>query len=567
VAQTYLRKFGISLLIATPIYYFFMGGFSSLKPKNFQWISGDNTSGYVAQLFFLSDTWRIPIGANPNFGLDLSTSVTYSGPPLPILLTQKLLRINPELQFIGIWLLLMIILQIMFGILITRQIGYGHFESIILGTLFVTPFFLYRFQVHYWLTAHFLILWAFWISLRCLSRRTLLTYETAIFLLIAYSINTYILLMTIIVLSYPLLISVLSEKKINLEARKHALAIFTSLSVSYLVIDFRAQAGTLYENLRMNFTGGYTENPSNVLALFNPAVGYSRNCEKGHCIFGNLPVPETFVENFSLLNYDLGGVQGNFDGFLYLGLGILSLVAIVALHSILTSRVRLFNVSTIQSRLLIIYTFLVSAYAITYKVSVGNYQIDLGDPKLLRWALSMFRASGRFMWLVAYLIIILLLIYVHKFIEIRKMRLIVIVAITLQLIDVTPRILDRYHALGNQSLNSIKVEKEFEQTFAEFALGKEILVMYPPGTQEGWPQVSYLAWKNNLRSSMSQSSRVNGIRRELLENEIHEQICTGTIPKNWLLIIPPSGLRSISSCIAETYLTKELNSFMFVKAN
>jgi hypothetical protein len=89
-----------------------MGGWSALNPRNFQWISGDNTSGYLAQLFYISDKWRFPLSANPNFGLELSTSLIYSGPPIPIALIQKLLRIDPSLQFIGIWLLIMVILQI-----------------------------------------------------------------------------------------------------------------------------------------------------------------------------------------------------------------------------------------------------------------------------------------------------------------------------------------------------------------------------------------------------------------------------------------------------------------------
>ena len=163
-----------------------MGGWSALNPRNYQWVSGDNTSGYLAQLFYISDQWRFPLAANPNFGLELSTSLIYSGPPLPIALIQKLLRIDPSLQFIGIWLLVMVILQIQFGIFIARQLNYGIMASRLAGLLFVTPFFLYRFQVHYWLTAHFLLLWAFWIALRSMSSSKLYTAEIAVFLFIAY---------------------------------------------------------------------------------------------------------------------------------------------------------------------------------------------------------------------------------------------------------------------------------------------------------------------------------------------------------------------------------------------
>ncbi|NBV11502.1 MAG: hypothetical protein EBS04_08640, partial [Chitinophagia bacterium] len=412
VRVAHLRRFTFDLIfsvfLGTQIFRLLMGGWSTLNPHNYQWISGDNTSGYIAQLFFASDRWRFPIASNPKFGLELSTSLIYSGPPLPIALTQKLLRIDPELQFIGIWLLLMIVLQIIFGILIARELGYTILASRFAGLLFVTPFFLYRFQVHFWLTAHFLILWAFWITIRSISRSRYCTLEISGLIVIAYSINSYILVMTLIVLSYPTILAITRSKKLTSSTLKHILMVTLSIVACYFIFDFRSQKGTFFENLRMNFTGQYTEIPANLLALINPEVGYERDCSQGHCIFGSGPIPNYFIKNFSILNFDLGGVQGNYDAFLYLGMGILFL-SLVAIYMIFATRNSKSIFKIFRShRLVIIYLFLISAYAITYKVSVGSHQLDLGDPKLLRWALSMFRASGRFMWIVAYFLIILL---------------------------------------------------------------------------------------------------------------------------------------------------------------
>lgn len=525
-----------------------MGGWSTLNPRNYQWISGDNTSGYLAQLFYISDQWRFPLAANPNFGLELSTSLIYSGPPLPLALIQKLLRIDPSLQFIGIWLLIMVILQIQFGILIARQLDYGIVASRLAGLLFVTPFFLYRFQVHYWLTAHFLILWAFWIVVRNISSSKLYTVEIAVFLVIAYSINTYVLVMSVIILSYPIVLSIIEVRKVSPPIIRHLLVLISSLMTAYFAFDFRSQRGTFFENLRMNFTGQYTEIPSNLLALLNPEVGYSRDCTKGHCIFGSEPIPPHFIENFSMLNFDLGGVQGNYDAFLYLGLGLL-LMLVVALYFLFHRKSATSIIETsIKQKVLIVYLVGISAYAVTYKISIGNYQLDLGDPKLLRWALSIFRASGRFMWIIAYFLIILSLIIIVKSIKREYLSAFILAVVLIQFLDLYPSLKNRSTALSELNITSISLNSELRESFQELAEGKDTLIMYPPGTQIGWPVLAYLAWETGLKSGMSQSSRVNTSARIRTENALRTRICSGLTPANWLIITTNSELQDDLKC-------------------
>lgn len=544
-----------------------MGGSSALNPRNYQWISGDNTSGYLAQLFYISDQWRFPLAANPNFGLELSTSLIYSGPPLPIALIQKLLRIDPSLQFIGIWLLIMVILQIQFGIFIARQLNYGIIASRLAGLLFVTPFFLYRFQVHYWLTAHFLLLWAFWITLRSLSSSKLYTVEIAVFLVIAYSINTYILVMSVIILSYPIVLSIIRLRNFSSPIIKHLLILFSSLMTAYFVFDFRSQKGTFLENLRMNFTGQYTEIPSNLLALLNPEVGYSRDCNKGHCIFGGEPIPNHFIENFSVLNFDLGGVQGNYDAFLYLGLGLLLFLA-VALYFFFHRNSPTSIIETlIKQKVLMAYLLVISAYAVTYKVSIGNYQLDLGDPKLLRWALSIFRASGRFMWIIAYFLIILSLILIAKRLKKEYLSALMLAVVLIQFVDLYPALRDRSAALRELTITSVSINSELRAGFQKLAKEKDTLIMYPPGTQIGWPELAFLAWESGLKSGMSQSSRVNSIARIRIENELRIRICSGVIPANWLIVVTNSELNNNLKCPSATDITVKYEDLVALKSD
>jgi hypothetical protein len=553
-----------SAFFGTQIFLLVMGGWSALNPRNYQWISGDNTSGYLAQLFYISDKWKFPLAANPNFGLDLSTSLTYSGPPLPIALIQKLFSIDPTLQFIGIWLLIMVILQIQFGIFIARQLNYGIIASRLVGLLFVTPFFLYRFQVHYWLTAHFLLLWAFWITLRSLSSSKLHTVEIAVFLIIAYSINTYILVMSVIILSYPIVLSIIRLRKFSPPIKKHLLILFSSLITTYFVFDFRSQKGTFLENLRMNFTGQYTEIPSNLLAFLNPEIGYSRDCNKGHCIFGGQPIPNHFIENFSVLKFDLGGVQGNYDAFLYLGLGLLLFLALAIYLFVQRNSPNLIIETLFKQKILIAYLVAISAYAITYKISIGNYQLDLGDPKLLRWALSIFRASGRFMWIIAYFFIILSLIIVVKSIKRKYLSALMLAVVLIQIVDLYPSLRNRSAALSELAITSVSINAELRASFKELAEGKDTLIMYPPGTQKGWPELAYLAWESGLKSGMSQSSRVNGELRSRLDPQILNMICGKELSSNILIAIPNDAIQKVEKCLDTYNYVTNLGGFAYI---
>jgi hypothetical protein len=543
-----------------------MGGFATLNPKSFQWISGDNTSGYIAQLFFLSDKWRFPLGSNPNFGLDLSTSLVYTGPPLPIMLIQKALRLDPSLQFIGFWLLFVIIFQVFFGISLGASLGMSPAQSRIFGLLLVTPFFLYRFQFHFWLTSHFLLIWAFWIVVRSAKFNRLLTFEVAVLIFFGYLINTYLLIMSLIIISYPIVQEIYKLKSLSRQVKRHTGAATLILIFSFLVVDFKAQTATFVESLRMNFTGEYTYYSSNLLALLNPEVGYSRNCRAGHCIFGNASPPSYVINNFSITNIDMGGVQGNYEGFLYLGLGLILLVLFVL---ILESRNRSWKqLKSLISRnlVLVIYVIFVTLYAITYKISFGNFQLDLGDPKLIRWALSSFRASGRFMWIVAYLVIVLAILVLLKRLSPTVVSWTLSLVLLLQVIDLGPSIYERYNQLRIVDQISIQRDKSFENYFANAVKGKSAMIMYPSGTQKGWPELAYLAWNNELRSGMVQSSRVNNGQKKRADAKIKELICKGKIQDKDIVLIPIEESEIIRQCKSSAISYEFFGSFIFLQS-
>jgi hypothetical protein len=540
-----------------------MGGFRTLNPKNFQWISGDNTAGYIAQLFYLSDKWRFPLGANPNFGLDLSTSLIYTGPPVPLMLLQKVLRIDPSFQFIGLWLLAVIALQIFFGNLLGRTLGLTTFQCKLFALLLVTPFFLNKFQYHFWLTSHFLLIWALWIAIRSVKNARLLTKEVLFFVIIAYLINTYLLAMSLIILSYPIVIKIFTSRKISRNLVGHILGILITLVSTSFVIDFRAQKATIFESFIMNFTGQYTLYPSNLLAAINPEVGIARDCKKGHCVFGDESPPAQIVDNFSLLNFDLGGVQGDYEGFLYLGLGIVALVFLSIVLELKTRGWRNTRNLFSQYRVLLIYVLSITLFAVTWKVNFGNFQLNIGDPKVIRWALSVFRASGRFMWIIAYLLLALCVVILLRRMKTELVTVFLVLTVLIQGLDMGKPLYTRFQNLRETELISIPLNPSTSSEFKRLALGKSTLAYYPSAGMQGWPMIPYLAWDSGLTSGMLATSRINYAQAGRTTQDLKRKICAGTLPDSWIVAVPKSNYPVIENC-ARKYLSKYLVVSFFI---
>ena len=264
------------------------------------------------------------------------------------------------------------------------------------------------------------------------------------------------------------------------------------------------------------------------------------------------------------MNFDLGGVQGNYDAFLYLGLGLLLFLA-VALYFFFHRKSPTSIIDTlIKKKVLLVYLIAISAYAVTYKISIGNYQLDLGDPKLLRWALSIFRASGRFMWIIAYVLIILSLILVVKSVKREYLSAFILAVVLIQFIDLYPSLRDRSAALSELTITSVPINSELRANFRELAEGKDTLIMYPPGTQKGWPELAYLAWESGLKSGMSQSSRVNGELRDRLDSQILNMVCDKKLSSNILIAIPRSEIHVVKSCLKSTNTLRNIGDFAYI---
>jgi hypothetical protein len=111
-----------SILFGTLAFLWFVR-FHALNPRNTTWIyngfNSDPISHYLGWLFFKDSRqgWSIPLGANPNYGLEISSSVVYSDSiPLMAILGKIIApAIVNNFQYFGIWLLICFMLQTYFS--------------------------------------------------------------------------------------------------------------------------------------------------------------------------------------------------------------------------------------------------------------------------------------------------------------------------------------------------------------------------------------------------------------------------------------------------------------------
>jgi hypothetical protein len=143
-------------------------GLGILNPRNVDWLLADfdMTLEYLGWAFYRNGPWTFPIGLNPNFGLDISSSIIYSNsmPLLAMVFKPFSGLLGEPFQFWGLWILLCFVLQawmawVLLG-LITKDIWIKSFAT---GLLLFSPPMFSQIGFHNSTVGHFPILAALYL--------------------------------------------------------------------------------------------------------------------------------------------------------------------------------------------------------------------------------------------------------------------------------------------------------------------------------------------------------------------------------------------------------------------
>ena len=457
-------EMGISLLIAT-LFLSLVTGLHIISPHETAWLTngGDLEQQYLGWEFFRREPhFQFPLGKLNGLGLGLTKSIVFtdSAPIIAIPAKWLMAGMKSPIQVTGIWILMSTSLMHFFGKECLKSLGTQSIYANILATsIMASPTFLNRLNGNHGIAAHL----GQWLILAAIALSTAGNKKKRPWItLLAVSLLTNIYLFAMV-----LAISLSSDS-----SRKACLnkACLTSLAISALAAGY-FDISNLFKPSGYASQGAYGTFKWNTLSMFNPDPQWS----------GLIP-------NIWEVN------NGEYEGFSYLGLivfsGILS-AGIILIKGKLT--VLLGSLSRIRQ--LITPTIVMALFAMTLSIGIGPMELSIAG---LPWPLSIigntFRASGRFIWPLYYLITISSLYSLYQLVSHNSKReptiAVLLLAVILSTADMSSslaRIRRAHSPSGRVQLNNY-VNKDLKNKNID-----RIVLENTKNSPKRWPELLKLA--------------------------------------------------------------------------
>lgn len=354
-----------------------------LDVTDISWMTGDSSASYLGWLFFRGEPQiGVPLGFSSKLGFPLGEPIAYlDSMPIVAMLFWPFGNLLPAIfQYHSIVFVSHCCLQCYFGCRICLRLnGRAHASAFVGGLLFmIAPAFIWRMLGHIALSSHWLLLVAIELYLASrtgISRR----WKVACVALcvVAGGINPYLAFMALLVLVTALLSAACFPRHhpgVPLFGAAVLLGLFSVVTLGSL---------TLFGFIRPGDTGSYAGDGYGMYSM-------------------NLLAPLDPMEFPALLLKQQATNPGQYEGYNYLGLGLLALAVVsiarqpTVLNLLRNSRV--FPILFVACLSLVL--------ALSTKATFGTFTLyDLKLPNSLSAVLSSLRASGRLFWTAYYLII------------------------------------------------------------------------------------------------------------------------------------------------------------------
>jgi hypothetical protein len=392
-------------------FFFAIYGYKILNPVFIEWVMhSDAAVHFLGWHFFRSEPWRFPIGVIQSFNYPQGTCTVFTDSiPLMAFLLKPFSSVLPgHFQYHGIWLLLSYMLQGVFGWYLVSRFLKNRFIAFV-GTLFfvMSPVIVQRAELHESLTAHWVLLAALYLFFDTDTFTTRLKW--LILLLVTSMIHFYFLFMVgLLYGGYMLRVSLLLEKK-----RITSIISFPIITASLVLVAMWVQ-GYFIINLKNAAEFGFGKFSMNVLAPFNPQP----------------------FSSFLFLNPLPLASAGQYEGFNYLGVGLILLTVIAGIE-LLRHKEILKSAHTLP---LIVVCLILIGLALSNRIFLANHEIfHITLPYTFTHSnLGIIRASGRLFWPVTYIVTLTCLVLVTRFQSNRNAAIIISFAVIVQLMDFYP---------------------------------------------------------------------------------------------------------------------------------
>lgn len=354
-----------------------IGGWGVLNPTEIDWVmNADWQYHFLGWHFFRGEPWQMPPGLITTYYAPVGTAIGYTDSiPIVALLLKPFSSMLPmPFQYLGLWLLLCFALQGAFGALITRVWTENGWLQVAGGALFVlVPTLLGRVG-HPALASHWLVLWALWMYLVEPKGPAGWRMHLAFGVLVGL-IHPYLAAMGMLIVG-ALAVRRLLERAGPFPVRVLTATLPLAASVAGLVAGWWCSGLLSVSGTDDLVSTGLDQYSMNILAPVTP-TGWS-----------------------SLLpEQPLARQEQEFEGFQYLGAGLLALVPLAV--GVAIAR-RQYSWRAVVP--LLVAVVVSAVYALSPRVTLGASVVtDFTTPSMAQFAI--FRATGRFFWPAAYALV------------------------------------------------------------------------------------------------------------------------------------------------------------------
>ena len=511
MASENLKRFNLIPIAMGIAAFFAVVGISILNPRNINWLLADfdMTLEYLGWAFYRYGPWAFPIGLNPNFGLDISSSIIYSNSlPLFAMVFKPLSSLLGEpFQFWGLWILLCFVLQAWMAwlllSLITKDLWIKTFAT---GLLLFSPPMLSQIGFHNSTIGHFPILAAIYLVLRPTQNQRVLWWS--ILLPCTLMIHPYTFAMLVALWLADLLDKLVIQKKLSV------LMVLLEMVCAFSTTILIAWQAGYFMNVSPGETGFGTYR-MNLLALFDPS-GFD-------------------AANWSYL-YALPWVRANnnYEGFVYLGLGLMT-VLLISLPMMTRQRDKFVKLLG-QHIFILLCLICLTLFALSNNIGIGPWTFSIPlTPKLFSIA-SILRASARMFWPVFYVIAITGIYFLIRGYSKKVVTTVLGIALAIQIMDTSGAWLEIKHKInhpGAQPVSSLS-----DPFWVDAAQHYKKVVRVPVWNEQAiWEKFANYAAQNQLGTNSVFMGRVDQQKIERSNQKIKEMLAQGKFESDTLYIV------------------------------
>lgn len=484
-SQYNLYQFTIPALLGSAAFFFALDK-SILNVGIDHWLlhrNYDSLTHYLGWVFYRDSHFQWPPGANFRYGIELSSSIVYSDsiPLLAIFFKAFSFILPTKFQYFGIWILLCFVLQsylawTWLGNLtrntLTRSLATGFF-------LFI-PSMLWRIEMHEALIAHFLILGAYVLifNQRLCKNRSL----WALLIVISSLIQFYLCIMILALWLANLFDRWGSES--NYSVKTFSFDIFASLAALLIAMYLGGYFTIPLASTTSRDLGQFGDYPNNLLSFFYP---------NGWSYLWN-GIPQKFI---------------NFEGFNYLGLGIICLLPIAIIG--LLKHINVLHPLMKGHGFVVGSVIFMYIFSLSNSVHIGFNVYEIPMPEFATQLLGIIRCSGRMAWPLTYLLLYCLLAILIKTFNPKLTGFLLFSALTLQIGDTSAGWLKIRDEISSQNAVSHKLltTDPFWSLAAKHYPNLKVSPTLDKQWQERWEHLAKIAALNRQNTNAVYLARIN----------------------------------------------------------